>query len=434
MARYPFFLKIVRHVFILFLLFAVLPLWGQFKYDPKTPSSLFIPYREGNLWGYCDTLGQVLLTPQYDSLGFFEGLGPMVAIFTKNGRYGVLNDQFTEIMRAEYACTNLWWDKYNRLVVLKSGGKTGVVSIEYGMNTYEVVPMEFDSISFEFMTQGGYIMAVQAGKWGLFREGELLAASEFDELFSPRYFRETAEMNGKIGRKKDRYFRISPSGKQTELTDTTRMIGRRRGSQQEYDAQHADKIPPKQQERLITLTEPLRSTKAISKILFNRAVGFREGRYEYVLAEKNKKVALLDVGNGKIYSGFYDDIVEFIDVGYVTLSEDGSGPSQPFSSLLLVRKGKKYGIVSLKDKEIYPFIFDGFGEITWRSIVTRQNKKEGLINLYTSYPVIPCKYDKISYHKLLRVTGNQLFTIYKVSLNGRTGYVGENGVEYFKNQ
>ena len=425
----------IRLFLLLTLCVAHTPLKAQFYtlFDYTKPCRLYIPYREGNLWGYCDTTGQVVLTPQYDSLGFFEGEATLAAIFKKKDEYGVLNEQFTEVMRIKNTCTDLWWDKYNHFVVVKSGGKTGVLSSGYQMSTYEEIPIEFDSVSFEFMPQGGYIKVVQAGKWGLFRERDQLAPTEFDELFSAADFQETAELNGKIGRKKDRYFRVAPSGTQYELKDTSRRLSAML-TQQQYDAMHTDKVPSYTRDRLMKQTESLRSTKAISKILFDRGVGFSEGRYEYILVEKDKKVALLDVTTGKIRSAFYDDIIGYIDSGPVTLTEGNTGDTQHFFSILLVKKGKKYGIVSGNDQGTRPFTFDGFGEITSRAIVTRQNKKEGLINLYSSYPTIPCKYDKIRYHKQMRVDHRKRFAVYQVSQNGKPGYVGENGVEFFKDR
>ena len=35
-------------------------------------SRFLIPYREGNRWGFCDTLGKGKITPKYKSVDFFK--------------------------------------------------------------------------------------------------------------------------------------------------------------------------------------------------------------------------------------------------------------------------------------------------------------------------------------------------------------------------
>lgn len=437
MARYPFFLKIVRHVFILFLLFAVLPLWGQFKYVPKTPSRLYIPYREGNLWGYCDTLGQVLLSPRYDSVGFYDGWYCEGAVFKQDGLYGVLDYDFEEIITGYDASPGLPV-KNDRYAIVTKNSRVGVVNTD----NLAFIPIEFDSVSFEYLDFWN-IVTRQNGKFGLYgRYGELRATPQFDEVLPAYYFQEVYKLAGMVGRKKDTWYHIGPDGKQTVYTALTRRDSRQPvADKKQFDATHTDKISPAEKRQLESLEPELKSKYGISKILYNRVVGFSGGRYEYVLVQKNKQVALLYVDSGNIHSDFFDDIMGVIGNGSEEVIEvmEGEKVEQNLhtkypSEVLLVRKGKKYGMVSPQGQEVLPFVYDGFSEISDQTIVTHQKNKKGIINLLTHYPPLPCRYDDIRYHKGLPVNKVWNFEIYQVSTNGRRGYVGKNGVEYFKNQ
>src|SRR5881392_2992116 len=52
-----------RKYFLLALSISPLFIWSQ-------QQKFLIPYRQKNLWGFCDTLGKVMIEPVYDSTGF----------------------------------------------------------------------------------------------------------------------------------------------------------------------------------------------------------------------------------------------------------------------------------------------------------------------------------------------------------------------------
>ena len=47
------------------------------------PARLNIPFRDGKLWGYCDTMGKVLLPPKYKETGFYMGWAFTAATFQR---------------------------------------------------------------------------------------------------------------------------------------------------------------------------------------------------------------------------------------------------------------------------------------------------------------------------------------------------------------
>lgn len=91
------------------------------------------------------------------------------------------------------------------------------------------------------------------------------------------------------------------------------------------------------------------------------------------------------------------------------------------------------GVVNENGEIILPFIYD---EIVFTDTNTEAqlylNGKEGRKIFFSHYPVIEPKYDSILPHEILRVNNNWNFGVFKVKIGNNEGYVGENGVEYFR--
>jgi hypothetical protein len=66
------------------------------------------------------------------------------------------------------------------------------------------------------------------------------------------------------------------------------------------------------------------------------------------------------------------------------------------------------------------------------SVKTERNKKLGMVMFFTTYPPIDNLYESITQMRNLSVSKSWSFGILKVTKNGKVGYVGENGVEYFR--
>jgi hypothetical protein len=98
--------------------------------------------------------------------------------------------------------------------------------------------------------------------------------------------------------------------------------------------------------------------------------------------------------------------------------------------LIAVKKGLKYGIVNELGKTVYPLEYEGLIKRDEIIILIKDGKMGASI---TNKPNkdIPVKYDSLE-EQYYRTRNENAFNIFIIKLNGRTGYVGESGMEYFK--
>jgi len=73
--------------------------------------TVLIPYREGKLWGVCDTLGNIVVKPAYDRVEIIDKFAPGYFRTLKKGRYGVINSK-EEIIKPVFNNINCWWNSY----------------------------------------------------------------------------------------------------------------------------------------------------------------------------------------------------------------------------------------------------------------------------------------------------------------------------------
>ncbi len=81
---------------------------------------LMIPYRVKNKWGYADTLGKIVVKPQFDSVGVFFYSGKdktALACFSKNGKLGLMNPDMKAIIPNQF--TKIDFSKDNELMYIK---------------------------------------------------------------------------------------------------------------------------------------------------------------------------------------------------------------------------------------------------------------------------------------------------------------------------
>lgn len=165
------------------------------KKDPP----LFVPYRDGKLWGYSDTMGKVLVQPAYDSVSQHSVDG----FVYKNGKVGIINEW------GKVKLATLYDDIYSdapydeTFYVASKSSKKGV----FNNNGKPLVPMIYDTIQ---SIEERIIVVGTKNKRGLYTiAGKLLVPVEYDEI-TDQFFDEKADHSRSImGRKGNKYWLLS---------------------------------------------------------------------------------------------------------------------------------------------------------------------------------------------------------------------------------
>lgn len=421
-------------------------LLGTSTVSGQTAPWLRIPFREGKLWGYADTLANIVFQPQYDSVGFYDINESDYAIFKKNGKLGVIDPQYKEVIPAatdvlkfsngineKGLVTFLSYDDPNwsspSQIWMASGnhGAVGVYEISWQLKTIkEVIPPIYDDASF-YYTGSGNILVAKAGKWCIYnKKGEKLCEPIYDEIYQSHRFHETLSMNkrGMVGRIGQDYYFIVPNGEAIKLKD---------GTKPDVPKAPFDVSYPTETKELIS--KQLSTGKAkfgFQEILFDKSEGLLYP--PLVLVRKNKKMAVWDSKKNEMKSGYYDDFFA-VKIGTEEAITDTPSPKKQDKSILyFVKKGKKCGIVDDKGVVKTPFVYDGFGKIASSYYITQSQGKYGVTVMGTLYPAIQPGYDSLSLIIQTRATSDWMFSIFKVQKDGLPGFLGENGKEYFINK
>lgn len=117
-----------------------------------------IPYRKGNLWGYCDSTKKIIIEPQWDWVGLF---GVSTAVVSKGGLDGVIDRTGKVIVRPLYRWIEVEEHHGLREIRRTSYGEVGAVNAAGEM----VIPIEYEWLTW----RGPYLEAMKGkGKCGVF--------------------------------------------------------------------------------------------------------------------------------------------------------------------------------------------------------------------------------------------------------------------------
>lgn len=215
-----------------------------------------IPYRKGNLWGYCDSTKKIVIKPQFKEVGFFEVDGDMVyakgningksilifqdgsyieneesmyiiggmdfstgsyfssvktdssLIFGKKHGFRYMTSESKVLFSPVYeSCTNIFRirDKgeFYGMLTLKNSKKTGIVDTKGNI----ILPFEYSKL--EMIDRKKQIMlAKKDGRYGLIKfNGKIIYPFELGHLERPQY-------QLLLAKKDDRYGFINIKGKE----------------------------------------------------------------------------------------------------------------------------------------------------------------------------------------------------------------------------
>lgn len=411
----------IRKVLILaYILFILAHGYAQttVAYSPK----VMIPYIINEKWGYSDTLGQIICELKFDSVGFFEVWHNTHAIIKKGNKFGIIDKDFNLIVEPKYKYlkgTNCCLKEDLNFFQVGNGRKWGVDAT----SGKRVIPIKYDDIDFNFITLG-FIAAKKGKKFALFTlTGDKITDFKFDR-FTFGVFG-GGSYNDLLGEAGEEYFLIKP--------DKTVITAPEKPNSFNIDfsdpnTRDVKKLTKAEKENNDKISLEIKKKYDLDSVYLGRPLCRApfKGDFLFVLVDKNGKKGVWDVKRKLV------NFIEYEDVLAIRTYNKDIGQKYGFNELWYAQKNGRWGVANEKGDIQIPFDYDGFGKISDSFVETKLNGKSGAVIYFTYYPPIACKYDSIDFFQQLEVTKEWAFGVYKVSLNGNIGYVGENGVEFFK--
>jgi hypothetical protein len=379
-----------------------------------------IPFRQGNHWGFSDTSGKIIIQPQYDGTDFLVS-NEMIrtdvgAIITKKGQ-GIISFNGKIVVPAEYEHVAELKGNY----VVQKNSKQGL----YNANGKLVVPVKYDEV-FNADYRGDCIHLLLNQKIGLYMPSlHLIIPAVYDNINDEFYSDKVDNQKYFFAKKgSERYLidrrtgKISPYKDDEDLgADAIEMM--KMEDTGYYGTENTEK----------DLVKKIRTSFELDEVEPYLHVGsLYASQSKMYQVKKNGKLGLALPDATLLLAPIYDSI------SYVLILPDGSQFLKYRSSYLIaVRKGNYFGLINEKGEEILPFQYDVISALPkyWTGFLTDKDHKKGIFLPYTVYPPLPNKYDSIDCYGHFNVTEQWSFLLFKVSVNGKPGYVGENGVEYF---
>lgn len=399
-----------------------IPIFSQINQQDR---DLLIPYRSQDKWGYCDTLAQVIIQPTYDSTGFFSSDQRPdledLAVVVKNGKYGAIDK--SEKVLIDFTFDKISIDTRNAYCLLESGSHQGIALL----NGKIVIPPNYDRIVFDREVKG-FIVSRNGKSSFRDQEGRVIAPLEYDSIYVLDYFDDSKDMI--VGIKGSAKFQIYRDGRTRKITLKPKVPG---SDMFMMDTPVGDEIP-EQEERIKTRAEAIKSEMELDNIDYESYK--RDG---YYLISKDQKVGLIRHDEQRLIPIEYDSIIELyihrtvykVKGGFISnnclVRDEGT-----CVDLFWVRKNGKAGIINHKNEVVLPLIYDGFVENDiFKPIL---DNKIGQLEFedYSAKMRFECLYESLKYAHYIRLHGVWIFSIYQVKKNGKWGFAGENGIEFFE--
>ncbi len=361
------------------------------KVDPEMNYPLFIPFNDNGTWGWADTLGNILIEPRYQSAWFF-----VTATFGKN------NVHFSPIETAA-----------GRNVFLAEKGLA--VPESYNMLNHHLGIVETKDETQKFY----YIIQDSLKKIGVYEAAnqELVVKPVYDTL--NRY----ALMEDVVLLKQNKDLHYDHFTSADAKIQTSKII-------------QVDNIEIKDDSKGSTMccSTVVKFADGSLKELYNGKLKPFE-KFDS-LTYKNTAFGHVAMDDERPRSYRKKTAEEKPDKLLRTFSYEQYGELSKkygFTNLHLWRNGNKLGVVNESDEVILPFIYDDivFTENNTQAQLYKDGK-QGRKIFFTHHPTIAAKYDHLEFIKNLRVKPGWGFGVFRIKKGDQMGFVGENGVEFFR--
>ncbi|MBK6979466.1 MAG: WG repeat-containing protein [Cytophagaceae bacterium] len=341
------------------------------QYNPK----LLIPYNQNGKWGWSDTLGNIKIKPKYARADFFVeySKGECLSVMKDESnqmRFIKTNGEF--LFPQKYTFSEFYWHNNSLdFIVIKNKTKYGLYSIK---NHKILVPTKYDELIFKYIGDQKMVFFKNAkdATFSEFSDGKIIK-TEYEKL---NYNYEYNYEHFVFENTKKQKGAITKYGVKIYTDEYLAMLKKK---EEEQVSISADNIPPPYEAMEVTIGDEYNRGN-----VHNFRTSYKNQNYE-------------------------------------------------FKSLITKTKNGKYGVVNEKASEILPFQYD---EIKFSNsgdyAILKKDGKYGIKIFFTHYPTIKPKYDAIVKSRNITVTDTWSFALMEVKIGEFKGYVGENGVEYFK--
>lgn len=372
-----------------FALFFTTFLFSQANVNP------LIPYREGKIWGFSDTLGKVVIKPYFDALVDVQydiySVGKASFLLEKNKKKFVVNEknQIEVPLNHTYDSIKLKKFDISYFEVFKNG-KMGLYS-----NIKEIIPCNFDNI--DIIGNKSYKVFI-GNKCGVINSRNKLVVPIKYESIYPSW----SDMEGKskyvweafLGKQSVKYY----DEKHVSDYDNVGVIMDKSSSNAEisFYAKEAELLK-------------IFDTVEIKEYL------------QIAYVSKNKKFGVFSLKDNKLLiNALYDEVVFAVN--------------NKKQLVFKVKLNDKYGFIGENNILLLPVEYD---KIQYNDKIYQyeifKNNKVGLKIFNTIYPTIEAKYLEVIGYESINIKNNWDFNLFLVKTENGLGYVGENGVEFFKN-
>ena len=351
-------------------------------------NELLIPYRDGNLWGFCDTLGVVKVKPFVKYMGKFTIDSDFMGsyIIKNNNKFSIIN-QYKKTLLHEIDVDSLEISNFSNEILVYKNNKVGLLK-----DFKSFIPIEYDNIS---LVANESFSIRKNGKAGLINsKGKMIIPTQYSYIGWPREENKDQtkfDWVAFMGFDEEKIFTDDKvlEDKKPKLNSgyTVYASG---GSRKEYDKR-------------------LNEYKKIEK-LYGEIVSVSG---DFVIIKNGKQHRVYSMSKSKF-------ILENDDIIDIFPSNHG--------------QNNKFGLIDEAGKILLDFAYDKIKYKLNGICLIEKDGKKGLFILNSIYKTIEPKYKEIKILEPVSINNHWQFGLFEVTItNDKKGLLGENGIEYFKN-
>jgi hypothetical protein len=351
-----------------------------------------IPYRKGNLWGYSNVFGDIIIEPQYEQVDFFYqtdlfDLDSYRALVKSNNQFFIIN---------------------NHNEKLSAGYKKAVV----------IDPYDIEFVFFEIHSNNG--------KVGVFFKNKIIIEPIYDELDNDNKYVKV-KLNNKYGI-------IDHEGTQiisTKYDTIESIIDEDSGVINKWEATFNGTIVS--YSAINKTGTNITSDEIIDDDFINQiTIHLRKEKDIIERISDNDKHGVILLKSKKVINPVYDSIEVAYKLKYEKPAQVKDYNTVDKKVLFIVEKDNKFGIIDEDSNIILPIKMDEIINNGYDIFELKRNVQIGRFN-QPKKALFFTNYNDISYEESIEFNDSEDYRIYKIKdKDDRFDYIGENGIKYYE--